>query len=239
MPTLTIEHVSPEVLTQHPENPRRGNVEIIAESLLANGQYKPLVVSKRTNHVLAGNHTLQAIELIATGWRPAGWSEEDELLAEARIAELASVAITVIDVDAEGERRVLAVDNRSSDLGSYDNAALVALLDSLGALEGSGYTDDDLDTLRFLTGQAHEEISGEGTDAHYNETPEEQAARAESVGNYQPLKAQGLDEIILVLPTTKKEQLITWLQLLRGRWGVEQTNGELIYTAVGKALETQ
>jgi len=239
MPELTIENVDPSVLVQHPENPRRGNVELIAESLLVNGQYKPLVVSRRTNRVLAGNHTLQAIELIATGWRPATWEDGDEAAAEPTIEALATVAVTLVDVDEEGERRILAVDNRTSDLGTYDNAALVALLDSLGVLEGTGYSEDDLDTLRFLTGEEALEVSTGTTDAHYNESDEERAAREQSVGNYQPLAAQGLEEIIVVLPGSKKEQLITWLQQLRGRWGVDKTNGELIYAAVGRAVETE
>jgi hypothetical protein len=240
MSALTIEHVDPSILIQHPDNPRRGNVELIAESLLVNGQYKPLVVSRTTSHVLAGNHTLQAIELIANGWRPTEWSTDAEEAAEERIEALADVAVTYVDVDEEGERRILAVDNRTSDLGTYDNAALVALLDSLGVLEGTGYTEDDLDTLRFLTGQEEPGLLSVGsTDAHYNESDEERERRAGAVGNYQPLSAQGLEEIIIVLPGSKKEQLITWLQMLRGRWGVEQTNGELIYAAVGKAVETQ
>jgi hypothetical protein len=238
MPELTIENVDPSVLVQHPDNPRRGNVELIAESLLVNGQYKPLVVSRRTNHVLAGNHTLQAIELIGTGWRPAEWGSEQELEAQDRIEEMSTIAVTLVDVDEEGERRILAVDNRTSDLGTYDNAALVALLDSLGVLDGTGYSEDDLDTLRFLTGE-EALVSTGSTDAHYNESEEERAARADSVGNYQPLAAQGLEEIIVVLPGSKKEQLITWLQILRGKWGVDKTNGELIYAAVGRAVETE
>lgn len=240
MSELTIEYVDPSVLIQHPDNPRRGNVELIAESLLVNAQYKPLVVSQRTNHVLAGNHTLQAIELIANGWRPTEWGSEQEREAEDRIESLDTVAVVSVDVDADGEKRILAVDNRTSDLGTYDNAALVALLDSLGDLSGTAYSDDDLDTLRFLTGQEEPGLVATGsTDAHYNESEEERQARADSVGNYQPLAAQGLEEIIVVLAGSKKEQLIKWLQILRGRWGVEKTNGELIYAAVGKAVETE
>lgn len=240
MPELTIEYVDPSRLVQHPDNPRRGNVELIAESLLTSGQYKPLLVSRHTDRVLAGNHTLQAIEKIATGWRPAGWDADAEEEAQERIEAMASVAVTFLDVDEEGERRVLLVDNRTSDLGTYDNEALVALLDSLDALGGTGYTDDDLDTLRFLTGQEEADLVSVGsTDAHYNESEEERAQRAASVGNYQPLSAQGLEEVIIVLPGSKKEQLITWLQMLRGRWGVEQTNGELVYAAVAKAVDAQ
>lgn len=35
-------------------NPRQGNVDLIAESLARNGQYRPIVVNKPTGEVLAG-----------------------------------------------------------------------------------------------------------------------------------------------------------------------------------------
>ena len=54
------EQVPLEKLSPYPYNARRGNVEVIRESLRVNGQYKPIVVQKSTGHVLAGNHTLEA-----------------------------------------------------------------------------------------------------------------------------------------------------------------------------------
>lgn len=52
-------------LNPHHNNPRRGNVQAIADSLRVNGQFRPIVVNKgthtgRPNEVLAGNHTLLA-----------------------------------------------------------------------------------------------------------------------------------------------------------------------------------
>lgn len=229
MSELTITHMAASELILHPDNPRRGNVDSIAESLLVSGQYKPLVVSEQTRHVLAGNHTLQAIRKLDEGWRPAGMEDVEW--------EPRPVATVLVDVDAEGEKRILAVDNRTSDLGTYDNAALVALLDSLGTLEGSGYSEDDLDTLRFLTGnEVAAEISTGSTDAHYS-SEEEREQREQAVGNYQPLAARGMAEMILVMPNSKHEQAIEWLQRLRGKWGIELTNGDIVYRALAEAIE--
>jgi ParB-like chromosome segregation protein Spo0J len=88
-------------------NPRRGDTRAIRESLERNGQYRSIVVNRRTMEVLAGNHTLRAaIEL--------GWEE---------------IAATFVDVDDEQARRIVLVDNRTNDLAGYDSALLAELLE--------------------------------------------------------------------------------------------------------------
>jgi ParB-like chromosome segregation protein Spo0J len=115
-------------------NPRRGQVDVIAESLRVNGQYRPIVVNAgsltgRRNEVLAGNHTMLAA-------RQLGWAELD---------------VFVVDVDEESARRIVAVDNRSADLGNYDSHLLRDLLESLEDLDGTGYSDADLKALTRIT----------------------------------------------------------------------------------------
>jgi hypothetical protein len=108
-----------------PRNPRRGSIELIKSSLEAHGQYRPLVVNRRTSEVLAGNHTLAAaVEL--------GWPE---------------IAVTFVDVDDEQAARIVAIDNRSTDVASYDERELADLLASLDDLSGTGYEQDDFDAL--------------------------------------------------------------------------------------------
>jgi DNA modification methylase len=111
-------------------NPRRGNVDLIARSLEANGQYRPIVVNAgtltgRVNEVLAGNHTLLAA-------RALGWE---------------SIDCSVIDVDEQRARAIVAADNRLADLGEYDAQELHALLTSLDDLDGTGYALADLAAL--------------------------------------------------------------------------------------------
>lgn len=138
-------------LVSYERNPRKGNVELIAHSLVANGQYRPIVVRKGTNQVLAGNHTLAAA-------RHLGWER---------------IAATFVEVDDQAAARIVLADNRTADLGTYDNALLLDLLqdlaDSEAKLEGTGFEDEDLDALLHLWGAPPDldelaEEAGEVTD---------------------------------------------------------------------------
>lgn len=116
-------------LREHPRNARRGDVGLIADSLKAHGQYRPVVVNRRTMQVLGGNHTLKAA--VALGWD--------------------DIAATFIDVDDEEALRIMLVDNRANDVADYEDTALANILTDLAAtadqLLGTGYDGDDLDTL--------------------------------------------------------------------------------------------
>lgn len=123
-------------LNTHHNNPRRGNIPVIAESLREHGQFRPLVVNAgthtgRPNEVLAGNHTLlAAFDLAGTD------HAFDEL------------DCYVVDVDEDEATRIVLADNRTSDLGAYDDEVLSELLSSLDDdLSGTGYDDDDLADL--------------------------------------------------------------------------------------------
>ena len=116
-------------LRQHPKNPRNGDIELIAESLATNGQYKPIVVTK-DGTILAGNHTYAAA--LSLGWK-----------------DILAVALDLDPASPEAERIMLA-DNRTSDVGNYDDSALAELLEGLeavGDLTGTGYNSFDLDRI--------------------------------------------------------------------------------------------
>ena len=120
----------PDELVRYHKNARRGDVEAIARSLETNGQYRRIVVNLGTHtgrplEVLAGNHTLDAA-------RHLGWS---------------SIAAEVVDVDDKQAARIVAADNRTADLGNYDNDALIELLREAGDLDGTGYDTDALEAL--------------------------------------------------------------------------------------------
>ena len=122
---MKTERVSVKDLAYFPGNPRRGDVAMIAESLKANGQYRPLIVQKSTGHVLSGNHTLRAaIDL--------GFERIDVVFA---------------DVDDVTAKRIVLVDNRSADAATYSQDDLAALLASVDDFTGTGYTTDDLARL--------------------------------------------------------------------------------------------
>lgn len=109
-----------------PGNPRVGNKEAVAASLKRFGQAKLSVVIDGAR-IVAGHHVVQAATDL--GWThiaagPNAFRDEDE------------------------QRAFLVADNRSSDLGSYDLALLTEQLRALAeidALDGTGYSTDDLD----------------------------------------------------------------------------------------------
>jgi hypothetical protein len=133
---LGTELVPIDSIKRFPGNPRRGNVALIRGSLRANAQYKPLTVRKKTQHILAGNHTWEAA-------KAEGFTE---------------IWVTWIQCDDDTARRIVAVDNRSSDVAGWDDDELAILLGSLPSLEGTGFDDADLAKLINDDGQP----SGDG-----------------------------------------------------------------------------
>ena len=112
-------------LKEHPSNPRKGSVDSIKVSLKENGQYKPIIVQKSTNHILAGNHTYLAAKEL-------GWEE---------------LMTLVIDVDDEKATKIMLADNRTADDSSYDNSVLIDVLKNLDDLVGTGYEAVDLEMM--------------------------------------------------------------------------------------------
>jgi ParB-like chromosome segregation protein Spo0J len=118
-------------LRQHEKNPRNGDIELIAESLHVNGQFKPIVVGKG-GVILAGNHTYQAA--LSLEWET-----------------IETVTLNLDPYSPEASRIMLA-DNRTGDMGRYDDSLLALMLTDLSgdSLVGSGYEDKDLADLTSL-----------------------------------------------------------------------------------------
>jgi ParB-like chromosome segregation protein Spo0J len=114
-----------DALTPHPQNARNGDLEAIVESLRSHGQYAPIVVQQSTGRVIKGNHVYASA--LALGWTHA--------------------AATLLDVDDDTATRILLVDNRTSDLGRYDDPMLAGLLSDLDGLHGTGFEERDLARL--------------------------------------------------------------------------------------------
>lgn len=117
-------------LTPHPDNPRTGNVEVITESVDANGFYGAVLVQKSSSMIVAGAHRWQA----------------------AKAAGAAELPVILLDVDDATARRIVLADNRTSDLAGYDSKALTEWLatvaDDAGGLAGTGFSDDDFADMR-------------------------------------------------------------------------------------------
>jgi ParB-like chromosome segregation protein Spo0J len=136
MENIIVESMETVPLTRlktFPGNPRRGDINALAESLQTNSQYRPLVVQRSTSFILAGNHTYLAAQRL--GWR--------------------NIAVTYIDVDDQQAKRIVVADNRLAELADYDGNALKAILEQIDdPTIGLGYTADDLEFLMHAQDEA-------------------------------------------------------------------------------------
>ena len=127
---LTVRDVPLDDLALLPGNPRQGDIGAVSESIEVNGVYQPIIINKGTHtgrpyEVIAGNHRAQAAKALGHSTIPA----------------------ITLDVTDEQAARIAIADNRTSDIATYDNDALVAMLQGLPDLAGTGYDGDDLDQL--------------------------------------------------------------------------------------------
>jgi ParB-like chromosome segregation protein Spo0J len=128
-------------LTPYPQNPRRGDIQAIAESLSYHGQFKPIVVNRKNNTILAGNHTYKAAKRL--GWK--------------------HISVVYVDVEPIEARRIMLADNRINDLASYNEGLLETVLKTFDDLNGTGFTEGDI--------QALEKIINEGENPKSDKEP--------------------------------------------------------------------
>jgi hypothetical protein len=132
--------VRPDEVHNYHRNPRRGDIGAIARSLKKHSQYKPITVNigtytGRPNEVLAGNHTLLAIRQLADS------DPDDE--------RWQNVKVHWGDWDEDQCRAINLADNRTAELGGYDDAELLSLISEVPQmdLDAIGYTQSDIDAL--------------------------------------------------------------------------------------------
>jgi ParB-like chromosome segregation protein Spo0J len=140
-------------LKPHPENPNRGDVDSIADSLTSFGQYRPIVVNA-DDTILAGHHVWQAAKKV-------GWTD---------------ILVSVVDADEKDSRRILLADNRLAELGQgADIDLLLAALENMDPDDfmGTGFDDEYLTALQeaaqgppSLEDLEHEAGEGQEDDYH-------------------------------------------------------------------------
>lgn len=116
-------------LIEHPDNPNRGDMNVIRESIEHHGFYGAVLVQKSTGYIIAGNHRTRAA---------------------AELGETTVPAI-VVDVNDEQARRIMLMDNRARDRSDTDDTILRMILADMDDLAGTGFNDDDLERLNRIT----------------------------------------------------------------------------------------
>lgn len=128
-------HPDPANARLHPET----NLDAIKASLARFGQAEPLVVQRGTRRLIAGHGRLMAMKAL-------GWTH---------------VEIVELDIDDMGATALGIALNRTAELAEWDDATLGRLLGELrtaGALDGVGYSDEDIDTLLAEIGVGQNEF---------------------------------------------------------------------------------
>jgi hypothetical protein len=207
-------------LAEHPDNPNKGDTEVIAESLDAHGFYGAVLAQRSTGRVLAGNHRLRTAVAKGATTLPGFWLDVDDGEAEA----------------------IMAADNESTRRGGYDEGKLLALLQRRSAssqgLFGTGFTDARLEDLLHkwqpdpLNGQEGD-YQGQGG-AGWND-PDQPGGNRGPAGP--PLGARGIRDIILALPNDQADRLAAAVRALRHEWDADMTQGEVLLRAAELAVE--
>lgn len=114
----------------HPDNPNKGNIPMIRESIQANDWYGACIVQRREggpHRIIAGEHR----------WRAAKAEGATE------------IAVLIRDMDDATALRIMIVDNESARAGAWDEEALQTVLAQLGDVEdGLWGTGIDLERLK-------------------------------------------------------------------------------------------
>ena len=127
-----------DALRNMPGNPRRGDVDAVARSYARFGQRKP-IVARHDGTVIAGNHQLLAA-------RQLGWTH---------------LAVVFTDDDDATAAAFSLADNRTAELGGYDDAELIALLEQVSVDEelmaATAWSERDLKRLKGEVNRAPRE----------------------------------------------------------------------------------
>lgn len=137
-----------DTLQPHPENAKTHDIGVIIESIKRFGSVDPIVIDGRTDLIMSGHGRSEALAWL----KKDGDTPPDGI----RVDDNGDWLIPVVDgwssrTDYDAHAAMIAL-NRTTELGGWDQTALVDLLEQLAeyddGLDGVGYDGDDLDTLK-------------------------------------------------------------------------------------------
>lgn len=201
-----VDIVAIDAVHEHPQNPRKHRIEMIARALMQFGQRSPLIVQGSTKLILKGNGTWKAAKLL-------GWSE-----------------IAVIWSDLEGDEALayMLSDNRPSDLATYDRKKLRDGLAAMIAGPGLNVTlwgeeeFEDLDEeFRGMVELPARTTADEGDGQVQEAAPAKPAA--------DPTKK--MREVPFVFSASEHANFMEWLSQLKSAFGTNDWKAT-VYEAV-------
>jgi ParB-like chromosome segregation protein Spo0J len=226
-----IEHLALDDIPRAPRNPKTHELAKLKASIAKYGVTVAGILDERTGRLVAGHGRLQALQEMADAGQdpPPGIAVEE---GEWRVPVVRGWA-SANDSEAEG---YLLADNRTGELGSWDERILAEVLDDLAEynvdlLDIAGYSFDDLDDLVASMGDV-EVMEPQPTAARYAESDEEIAQRRSLIEGYADKKQGGtLTEMILVFTSEQHAQAVGHIRAIRARDG-EQTAAQVVLDAL-------
>jgi hypothetical protein len=111
------------LLLDHPDNPRQGDDDAVADSIEVNGFYGAIIVQRSTRRILAGHTRRRDLDAAGAKTGPVIW----------------------LDVDDARALRILLGDNRYAELARWIPGKLADVLAAMGAdIAGTGFTVADV-----------------------------------------------------------------------------------------------
>jgi len=120
-------------LLDHPDNPRQGDDDAVADSIDVNGFYGVILAQRSTRRILFGHTRRRNLQAAGATTGPVMW----------------------LDVDDDRARRILLADNRTAELARWIPGKLADVLAAMGAdIAGSGFTVADVAVAIAQAGDA-------------------------------------------------------------------------------------
>jgi len=191
-----IEIVAIDDVQEHPLNPRKHRIEMIARALTEFGQRSPIVVQADSKFILKGNGTWKAAKLL-------GWDE---------------IAVVWSDLTGDAAMAYMLSDNRPSDLATYDRKKLRDGLAQMIAGPGLNVTlwgeeeFEDLDEeFRGIT-----ELPASG---YAKAEPGQSEAEAVATASAATPATAKMREVPFVFTAVEHAQFMEWLSQLKTAFG--------------------
>ena len=165
---VRIEYMPLSKLRRWPRNPKDHDLGTLHQSISRFGFVSPIIIDERTGKLVAGHGRLDVLQQKkVAGEKPP-----------ARIKEVGDEwyvpVIRGISFNSDEEAEAYAIaDNRTTELGGWDEVQLAEVLSDLAAadaLEGVGWDRDDVDQMLKLIGDKTIE-GGEGENSLTEEMP--------------------------------------------------------------------
>jgi hypothetical protein len=187
---VRIEYMSLSELKKWERNPKDHDLGELGRSLTRFGFVMPVLIDERSGTLAAGHGRVDSLLMR----QAQGESAPARVRTEG--GEWKVPVIRGISFNSDGEMEAYGIaDNRIVERGGWLEPALVEVLADLAAgpgLDGTGYDEDDLDTLRAFTELLAEDWSD------FDEELDE---------------LEGYEEvdIRITVPTMHKEEVVDWL----------------------------